>query len=269
MTGYKATNAKMQCNNYQFELGKEYEIDKNLPLIVCQQGFHFCEQPSGIWAYYSGKDTRVFKVEAFDVLDTVFETGANFKRVCRKIKFIEEIVIGGYGNTGYGNTGYWNTGDSNTGDRNTGDRNTGDRNTGHWNTGNSNTGHWNTGHWNTGDSNTGDRNTGNSNTGHWNTGHWNTGDSNTGDRNTGHWNVCDYSAGFFCSKEQPVIIFDKPTKTKRKNLPISLMQELYEKFMQDNKFDIKPYLKIPNATAKKIKDMHEKHIALRKGKKCD
>jgi hypothetical protein len=256
MTGYKATDKNMCCKGFQFEIGKEYEIDKNLPLEVCRQGFHFCQQPSGVWSYYSDSDTRLFKVEAFDVLDTPFEAGADFKRVCRKIKFVEEIKIGGDRNTGYRNTGHSNTGYSNTGDRNTGYRNTGD----------SNTGDWNTGDRNTGDSNTGDRNTGDRNTGHSNTGDRNTGHSNTGYRNTGDWNLTNYSSGYFCVKEPPVIIFDKPAKIKRDNLPLCLMQSLYEKLMQDEDFDITPYLKIPNATIAKIKAMHKKYISLRKSR---
>jgi hypothetical protein len=224
MNGYKATNKDMQCQDFQYELGKTYELPKESPLVLCRSGFHFCEQPSGVWSYYSADDTRIFKIEAWDVLNASFEPGADFKRVCRKIRFIEEIKIGGNSNTGYSNTGdrntgYRNTGYSNTGDRNTGNSNTGYRNTGDRNTGYSNTGDWNTGHWNTGDSNTGDRNTGYSNTGDWNTGNRNTGYSNTGDSNTGYGNFCDYSTGCFCTKEQPVIVFDKPTKTKREDLP--------------------------------------------------
>jgi hypothetical protein len=240
MNGYKATNKDMQCQDFQYELGKTYELPKESPLVLCRSGFHFCEQPSGVWSYYSADDTRIFKIEAWDVLNASFEPGADFKRVCRKIRFIEEIKIGGDRNTGNSNTGY-----SNTGDRNTGYSNTGD---------------WNTGHWNTGDSNTGDRNTGYSNTGDWNTGNRNTGYSNTGDSNTGYGNFCDYSTGCFCTKEQPVIVFDKPTKTKREDLPFGLMRELQDKFMQDEDFDTKPFLKIPNATVKKIKELHKKYI---------
>jgi hypothetical protein len=34
--------------------------------------------------------------------------------------------------------------------------------------------------------------------------------------------------------------------------------------MQDDDFDATPFLKIPNATIKKIKELHKKHIAFRK-----
>jgi hypothetical protein len=44
------------------------------------------------------------------------------------------------------------------------------------------------------------------------------------------------------------------------------MQQLHDNFMQDEDFDIKPFLKIPNATARAIKSMHRKYITLRKNK---
>lgn len=58
-------------------------------------------------------------------------------------------------------------------------------------------------------------NTGNWNTGNWNTGDYNTGNCNTGNRNTGNWNSVSFSTGFFNSVEQPLYIFNKPTKMSR------------------------------------------------------
>ena len=42
-----------------------------------------------------------------------------------------------------------------------------------------------------------------------------TGLGNTGDRNTGGWNSADFSTGFFNSKQQPIYMFNKPTKMQR------------------------------------------------------
>ena len=135
MKGYKATDKDMKCRGYQFELGKWHEHEGSI--IMCEAGFHFCDQPSGPWCYYLEPDTRIFEVEAEDILDTPIEPGAENKRVCKRIKLVREITPGLTGddksNTGHWNTGHWNTGDSNTGYRNTGNRNTGDSNTGHWN----------------------------------------------------------------------------------------------------------------------------------------
>ena len=206
--GYKGTDADMKCNGFQFQMSEMSVLDNDNPLELCENGFHFCQQPSGPFCYNDYE--RIFKVEAYDVLDSPNEPGADYKQVCRKIVFIEEVKACGDRNTGNGNTGNRNTGNRNTGDRNTGDRNTGNGNTGNGNTGDRNAGHrnigyentgnrnagnWNTGDWNTGDGNTGDGNTGNRNTGDRNTGDRNTGNGNTGYRNTGDWNIGNGNAG--------------------------------------------------------------------------
>ena len=69
----------------------------------------------------------------------------------------------------------------------------------------------NTGKDCTGLCNTGNCNTGNCNTGNCNTGNCNTGDWNTGDRNTGDWNSCNQSTGCFCTVQQPIMFFNKPS----------------------------------------------------------
>ena len=113
MTGYKATDKDMKCRGFQFELGKWFEHEGEL--VECQSGFHFCEQPSGPWAYYKDPGTRIFKVECEGVFEKPFAPGADAKRVCKRIRFVEEINV----------TGNWNTGDSNTGNWNATDRSNG------------------------------------------------------------------------------------------------------------------------------------------------
>ena len=200
MTGYKATNTDMHCNGYRFRLGEWSEpVAGNL--VSCNNGYHFCEHLSGVWAYYPlpSSGTRVFKVEAEDVLVTDPEPGADVKRVCRRLRLVEEV-------TGFdicGNLGEGNSVCGNSGSRNTGDGNTGDGNAGNWNTG-----YRNTGSRNAGSRNTGSRNTGFYNTGDYNTGHLNTGNWNTGNRNTGSGNACSNSSGFFCVKTPTVLCFD-------------------------------------------------------------
>jgi hypothetical protein len=154
--GYKATDKNMRCRDHQFEIGTWYECEGELSL--CNNGFHFCEYPSGPWSYYS--NGRLFECEAEEVLLSS-GPGSDIKHVAKRIRLIKEITVDGAGNTG--------------------DRNTGDRNTGNWNTGDGNTGHRNTGDRNTGDGNTGHRNTGDSNTGHGNTGNYHSGCLNHGE----------------------------------------------------------------------------------------
>ena len=274
MTGYKATNSDMKCRDVKFELGKWYSVDGELEL--CKNGFHFCVHPSGVWSYYSEKDTRVFKVEAEEVLDLPVEAGASFKMVARRIRLLEEITPGLIGNdksnTGHSNTGNDNTGYCNTGDSNTGHSNTGHSNTGRWNTGHWNTGHWNTGYSNTGYRNTGDSNTGNSNTGNWNTGDCNTGDSNTGNSNTGNsntgysntgiGNVTNYSSGVCCDEEPKIISFNIQTEYSH--------DEFYEKFPEimrlaellheKNPINFEEFKNIPGITPEKLERLHQKQL---------
>jgi len=116
ITGYKATNQNRECNSHKFEIGKWYEHEGELSL--CESGFHFCPHMSGVWAYYP-EESRVFEVEAECVLID-YRPGADLKYVCRRIRLVREVKIGGDGNTGNGNTGYGNTGKGNTTDYSTG-----------------------------------------------------------------------------------------------------------------------------------------------------
>ena len=251
MVGYKIFNEDLTCRDFQFREGIINELGNNEPLELCENGFHFCIHPSGVWSYYSSG--RVFKIRAYEVLYE-YEPGAGLKCVSRKIELLEEIKVSETGNTGDRNTGDGNTGDGNTGDGNTGDGNTGDRNTGDRNTGDRSTGDRNTGYWNTGCWNTGYRNTG----------YRNTGDGNTGDGNTGDGNVGDKHAGQLNIKAEPLIIFDEVytgevTQTIRNNIK-RLCKALYN----DQPFDYALYIGIPNATEAKIKKLHKAHIEARK-----
>ena len=249
--GYKMVDENLCCRGVQFVVGEIVRHEG--PLEMCRSGFHFCVHPSGVWAYYN--KGRLFELEAYDVLDTPYEPGADLKKVCRGIRLVREIKVDGDGNTGNGNTGHRNTGDGNTGHSNTGDGNTGYSNTGYRNTGHRNTGHRNTGYRNTGHRNTGHRNTGNGNTGDGNTGNGNTGYGNTGDGNT-----CDRSSGHFNTHTPKLIIFDKPTSLEPDaNLVFALSVAL----MSSEPFDPLPFLSLPNATARKIKKLHRLHIQRR------
>ncbi len=237
MTGYKGTNADMSCTpdgvKFQFELGKWYEHKGEIKL--CGSGFHFCVHPSGPYAFYSSADSRIFKIEAEQVLEVPTEAGADFKLVAKRIRLVEEITPG-YRGKDKPNDGDLNTGDLNTGNRNTGDLNTGDRNTG--------------------DRNTGDRNTGD----------LNTGDLNTGNRNTGDWNAADRVAGFFCSSEPKVMSFDFQTDLTHTEYFNKYPQayRLGELLLEKGEIEFEPFKDIPGITKKKLAALHAKHQAGRK-----
>ena len=183
--GYKVFNPDWTCRHFQYEVGKVFEED--VEPSCCDRGFHFCLKAADCFNYYSfdsnNKVAEVVALGAVDYSEDNSKACTNKIQIVREIPWQELLTIV--------NTGKDCTGLCNTGNRNTGNRNTGDCNTGDWNTGDCNTGDWNTGDWNTGD--------------------WNTGDWNTGNRNTGDWNSCNQSTGCFCTVQQPIMFFNKPS----------------------------------------------------------
>ena len=86
MIGYKMMKSDMTCMGFQYEIGKEYSIEGKL--IICDNGFHFCQNPFDCLGYYDNieNDKRLFLVEALGEIIT-----RNDKSVTNKIKIIEEI----------------------------------------------------------------------------------------------------------------------------------------------------------------------------------
>ena len=86
MVGYKFMESDMTCLGFQYEIGKEYSLEDKL--VICESGFHFCENPFDCLKYYDNieGDKRLFLVEA---LGEVISQG--YKSVTNKIKIIEEI----------------------------------------------------------------------------------------------------------------------------------------------------------------------------------
>ena len=86
MRGYKLMESDMTCRGFQYEVGEEYFL--NSKLQICENGFHFCENPFNCWGYYSNikGDKRLFLVEALGEVIT-----EDNKSVTNQIKIIEEI----------------------------------------------------------------------------------------------------------------------------------------------------------------------------------
>ena len=60
-----------------------------------------------------------------------------------------------------------------------------------------------------------------------NTGDCNTGNCNTGDRNTGYANTTNRSSGIFCTVEQEILSFDKPSGKKFHEIDHPHFNEFY------------------------------------------
>lgn len=122
MKGYKAFNKDLTCRGYQYEIGKTYEMDDKP--IICERGFHFCENIADIFNYYNlnEKDTRVCEIEA---MGEIVSSEEDSKKATNKIKILREISweelkerykdknAGGWFNTGNRNTGLFNTNEPN------------------------------------------------------------------------------------------------------------------------------------------------------------
>ena len=86
MRGYKMMEFNMTCMGFQYEIGKEYLLKGKLE--ICENGFHFCENPFDCLGYYDNinGNKRLFLVEATgDVIPKDEKSATN------KIKIIEEI----------------------------------------------------------------------------------------------------------------------------------------------------------------------------------
>ena len=173
MKGYKAFNAGWKCRDFQYEIGKTYELPKGQELKMCECGFHFCKNPIDVFGYYDmTDDVLIAEVEA---LGEIKQEGTKY--CTDKIRIVKEftrkqlkaLILDGKYNTGKNNTGNYNSGD---------------RNSGYYNSGSYNSGSYNSGHRNSGDRNSGHRNSGSYNSGHRNSGYRNSGDYNSGIFNT-------------------------------------------------------------------------------------
>ena len=88
--GYKGFDKDMKCRGFQYEVGKDYEEPK---AVICESGFHFCENPFDILSYYDLCDTEFAEVEA--VGKTVGHN-EDSKHSTTKIKIIAKLNFAGF-----------------------------------------------------------------------------------------------------------------------------------------------------------------------------
>ena len=213
MKGYKAFDLGWKCRDFQYEIGKTYELPEGQELKICQCGFHFCENPIDVFAYYPFTDnTLVAEIEA---LGDIKQKGT--KLVTDKIKIVKEFTdeeLQELIRNGDCNSGCYNSGDFNSGHYNSGNHNSSNHNSGSYNSGDRNSGDFNSGCCNSGKCNSGWHNSGDLNSGDYNSGDYNSGCHNSGYHNSGYFNKGNWNSGIFNTDEPTVRAFNKPTNIK-------------------------------------------------------
>lgn len=175
--GYKVFNPDWTCspngNTKQYSCPGKFEED--ITPVGWGSGMHFCRKASDCFDYYDfNSKNKVAEVIAYgDIAEEGDKCCTNKLEIVREIPWQELLTIV---NTGKDCTGLGNSGDCNSGD--------------------SNSGNGNSGNYNSGDCNSGNRNSGNRNSGNY---------------NSGDWNDTDFSSGCFNTKEQKILLFDKPS----------------------------------------------------------
>ena len=88
ITSYKGFDKNMQCRGFQYEVGKEYEMDGEIK--CCNQGFHACKSPMEVWDYYDMINSRYAEVEQSGKI----EEEENSTKVCSsRIKIKAELKL--------------------------------------------------------------------------------------------------------------------------------------------------------------------------------
>ena len=88
ITSYKAFDKNMQCRGFQYEVGKEYEMDGEIK--CCNRGFHACKSPMEVWDYYDMLNSRYAEVEQSGKID---EEGNSTKVCSSHIKIKAELKL--------------------------------------------------------------------------------------------------------------------------------------------------------------------------------
>lgn len=96
--GYKGTDKDMKCRDYQFELGKKFDMPEGAEISICSSGFHLCPELKQVFRYYDiGDGNRFFKVMALVPKKQTEETqtfwGMNFKQKSEKYAAKEIIFM--------------------------------------------------------------------------------------------------------------------------------------------------------------------------------
>ena len=77
MKAYKGFKKNMTCRDFQFEEGKEYHEEN---AVLCESGFHACEDPLDCFNYYDPGESVYHEVE----LDEISNKKSEDSKICGK-----------------------------------------------------------------------------------------------------------------------------------------------------------------------------------------
>ena len=105
MKGYKGFNQDLTCRDFQYEIGKTYEMSGLIGL--CSRGFHFCERLEDCFDYYDKHSSRFCEIETGELVVKGYDKCCTDKiTIVRELSRIEinRAMYGyGYGSgDGYG-----------------------------------------------------------------------------------------------------------------------------------------------------------------------
>ena len=92
---YKGFDKNMQCRGFQYEVGKEYEMDGEIK--CCNRGFHACKYPLEVWDYYDMLNSRFAEVEQSGKIDEEEESTkvcSSHIKIKAELKLADIINIG-------------------------------------------------------------------------------------------------------------------------------------------------------------------------------
>ena len=92
ITAYKGFDKDLKCRDFQYEIGKEYEIDGEIK--VCKKGFHACENPLEVFNYYLlDKDCDLARFCEVEQSGNIDKENSTTKICSSKIKIKAELKL--------------------------------------------------------------------------------------------------------------------------------------------------------------------------------
>ena len=90
ITAYKAFDKDMKCRGFQYEVGKEYEMDGEI--ACCSRGFHACEYPMDVLFYRRIEKSLFAVVELSGKIDS--QVGITSTKLCAShIRIVEMLSL--------------------------------------------------------------------------------------------------------------------------------------------------------------------------------